>query len=229
MRRRSQVDAIGVSLSLLLAGTAPMHPAFAQTVERYLDRSAIIEQLQKGNQGRPQGGAADSISSGGATSGSDSSAANSLQTERSGAANANRKTVVPPVNNSVPASKKAPSSSPKGPSGPSVELFIEFEFNSAKLTLKAEKQLDELAGALKVDAFKGKRLFIAGHTDSKGSAVYNKELSLRRAESVRIFLVSKHQFSLAGIDVAGFGEEQLKDPSQPDSAENRRVEVELLG
>src|SRR3984885_12183335 len=64
---------------------------------------------------------------------------------------------------------------------------VDFEFNSADLTLPARQTLDEVGASLvkqpelKVD--------IQGYTDSTGSAEYNLHLSQKRAESVRSYLI----------------------------------------
>src|SRR4051794_10071562 len=58
---------------------------------------------------------------------------------------------------------------------------VQFEFNSDRLTPKGKAQLDELAKALSLDAFKGVPVKLAGNTDALGSDDYNQTLSERRA------------------------------------------------
>ena len=69
----------------------------------------------------------------------------------------------------------------------------------------------------------------AVRTDAVGSSTYNKNLSDRRAAAVRNFLTSEHGIAGERLIVVGVGENQLLNPSQPASPENRRVEVGNLG
>jgi outer membrane protein OmpA-like peptidoglycan-associated protein len=68
---------------------------------------------------------------------------------------------------------------PKG--GESLALY--FEYDSAELHPRAQKQLEIVSGLLKSDA--SKKLKIAGHTDAMGAEDYNISLSQRRAEEVK--------------------------------------------
>jgi outer membrane protein OmpA-like peptidoglycan-associated protein len=64
-----------------------------------------------------------------------------------------------------------------------------FKTNESELLPIAEQQLRKVADAL--NAYdEGRKIVVAGHTDSRGSASFNKRLSLSRAESVRTFLVN---------------------------------------
>ena len=66
---------------------------------------------------------------------------------------------------------------------------------------------------------------IAGHTDAVGSNGYNQSLSERRAESVRKYLMDKHNLDISKLIAIGYGEEQLKLPETPNAGENRRVQI----
>ncbi len=110
----------------------------------------------------------------------------------------------------------------------SVDLEIRFKINSASLTAAAERQIRELAAALRAPRMRGARIRIAGHTDASGSARYNKALSARRAAAVKRHLVRRHGLDPARIETVGWGEERLKNPISPESAANRRVEVIAL-
>ena len=69
---------------------------------------------------------------------------------------------------------------------------------------------------------------VAGHTDAKGSAQYNKQLSQRRAEAVKSYLVSKG-IDAGRLDAVGYGSEHLLAPDHPEDPSNRRVEIKDLG
>jgi outer membrane protein OmpA-like peptidoglycan-associated protein len=88
----------------------------------------------------------------------------------------------------------------------------------------AREKLAEVATALKDQGFK--RIVVEGHTDSRGSESTNESLSLKRANSVRSFLVEQ---GLDGSKVvaSGLGESRPIAPNDtPDGrANNRRVEL----
>jgi outer membrane protein OmpA-like peptidoglycan-associated protein len=58
-----------------------------------------------------------------------------------------------------------------------------------------------------------------------GSASYNEELSIRRADSAKNYLVDTFKISPERIVTLGFGFERLADKDDPYSPVNRRVEV----
>ncbi len=72
----------------------------------------------------------------------------------------------------------------------------------------------------------GARLFIvAGHTDAAGSDAYNQELSERRADAIKRYLVEKAGIPAANLVTVGYGRTKLKDSANPLSEVNRRVQV----
>src|SRR5699024_12753875 len=64
---------------------------------------------------------------------------------------------------------------------------VNFEFDSARLTVNAKRMLREVADRLR--HHEQIEIEISGHTDSVGSAAYNNTLSQRRAEAVRKYLM----------------------------------------
>jgi outer membrane protein OmpA-like peptidoglycan-associated protein len=108
---------------------------------------------------------------------------------------------------------------------PSIDLEINFEFNSATIGAVAMPQVTALGQALASAELKGATFVVAGHTDAKGSDAYNQGLSERRADAVKRFLQDKYGIEEANLVTAGYGEAQLKDRSNPFAAENRRVQV----
>jgi len=85
-----------------------------------------------------------------------------------------------------------------------------------------------LAGDLKADN-QNVYLEIQGHTDSTGSAQYNQQLGLQRAESVRRHM-HKQGVALDRIATISYGEDAPAEPN--DTADgrtlNRRVEIVVL-
>jgi outer membrane protein OmpA-like peptidoglycan-associated protein len=108
---------------------------------------------------------------------------------------------------------------------PSVDLEVLFEFNSAKMTEAAVEALRPLGHALSDERLADGQFLIAGHTDGKGKADYNLELSQRRADAVREFLMENFKIDGSRLVAKGFGESRLKNPQRPRAAENRRVQV----
>lgn len=116
-----------------------------------------------------------------------------------------------------------------GDSAGRVDLNIPFEFDSAKLTARGRRQLDELAKALADKSLATFSFQLLGHTDAYGSDAYNQRLSDRRALAVKEYLVRLHGIAPHRVEAVGFGEENPRNASDPYAAENRRVEVINLG
>ena len=112
--------------------------------------------------------------------------------------------------------------------GQSVNLNVPFQHNSSALQPQASAQLEQLQLALNSATLGKDRFQVAGHTDAKGSAAYNKQLSLRRAETVKKFLVAKG-LDAGRLETVGYGSEKLLAPDHPDDPRNRRVEIRDLG
>lgn len=111
---------------------------------------------------------------------------------------------------------------------PSIDLEIYFDFNSSEIAPKAVPDLMNLGRALTNAELQGGIYLLSGHTDAKGGEDYNQRLSERRAQSVKDFLVRKFRISDDTLVTAGYGEEQLKNTSDPLAGENRRVQVTNL-
>jgi len=114
-------------------------------------------------------------------------------------------------------------------SRPSVALRITFDFDSDRLTAQARSQLDELAAALNDPSLSGSRFRLEGHTDAKGSAAYNQDLSERRARSAARYLRERHGIPAGRIETRGMGERQPIPGTDPGDGANRRVVVTNLG
>lgn len=101
---------------------------------------------------------------------------------------------------------------------------VNFEFDSAQLTANAQQILNDVADKLQANENVNVRL--EGHTDSVGDDAYNKDLSQRRADSVKEYLTSRG-ISESRMQATGYGEEQpvAGNNTQQGRAENRRVEL----
>jgi outer membrane protein OmpA-like peptidoglycan-associated protein len=80
-----------------------------------------------------------------------------------------------------------------------------FEGSSARLSAAGERQLDELAEALKRPGLRGRAFTVAEHTGILGGPDANQRLAERRAASVRDYLVRRHGIDPGRIAVAGYG------------------------
>jgi outer membrane protein OmpA-like peptidoglycan-associated protein len=107
--------------------------------------------------------------------------------------------------------------------GKGLWLKINFELNSSQLTKSAQKHLDELGRELVAEG--SVKISLQGHTDMSGTREYNQDLSMRRAESAKNFLMNAYNISSDRIVTLGYGFERLADPQQPYNPVNRRVEV----
>lgn len=108
---------------------------------------------------------------------------------------------------------------------PSIDLEITFEYDSARISQKAVPAVTALGKALTSPDLKGTTFVLAGHTDAAGSDTYNQDLSERRAESVKKYLMEKYGIAAADLVTVGYGETKLKNTSNPKADENRRVQV----
>ncbi len=108
---------------------------------------------------------------------------------------------------------------------PRLGLPIRFEFNSDKLTEAARRQLDELAKALNGLVLQDVAFAVQGHTDSVGTRAYNRDLSRRRARSVKRHLVEEGRIEPVRLVALGLGEDYPLPGVVGDDPRNRRVEV----
>jgi outer membrane protein OmpA-like peptidoglycan-associated protein len=112
---------------------------------------------------------------------------------------------------------------------PKLDLRIEFEPNSERLTAASQRMLATLGAALKDPLLERGRIVIAAHTDGRGSEQQNQRLSERRAGAVKDYLVHKEGIKEARLIAIGFGKSKPLDSADPLSAENRRIEIVNLG
>ena len=110
----------------------------------------------------------------------------------------------------------------------SINMQINFEFNSDQISGSSERTMATLAKALSSPQLENRNFTVVGHTDAKGSAGYNKALSDRRAAAVRRYLID-NGVAASRLRAVGKGESQLLNNDDPEGAENRRVEIQATG
>lgn len=114
--------------------------------------------------------------------------------------------------------------------GSQIEISDSVYFESGSATIKSESLplLDEVAQVLKSHAELTK-IRIEGHTDSRGGAQGNKDLSQERAGAVLDYLVSQG-IAAERLEAIGYGEERplLKEESIEAHDQNRRVDFFIV-
>lgn len=108
-----------------------------------------------------------------------------------------------------------------------LDLSIQFDFDSARLLATSKPLLDNLALAMNSERLAALNFRIEGHTDAKGQPDYNLVLSRRRAQAVVDYL-SQAQVSAERLQVQGKGATELLITERPLASENRRVRITVL-
>jgi outer membrane protein OmpA-like peptidoglycan-associated protein len=111
---------------------------------------------------------------------------------------------------------------------PSIDLAINFDDNAATISRATLPAVTALGKALSGPALKGSVFLVAGHTDAKGGAEYNQNLSERRAETIRTYLSQMFGIPAENLLAVGYGRNPLKPADDP-LAEDRGVLVVNMG
>lgn len=106
-------------------------------------------------------------------------------------------------------------------------LAIGFASGSDTLTDSGLSQARKLLESIRQPSVAGKRLLVAGHTDSVGTRERNLELSRRRADTLVKFLV-ENGVDPARLEAKGFGLNQPISGTNPSNGANRRVEIVVI-
>lgn len=136
----------------------------------------------------------------------------------------------PPAAAPAAPAARPPAPAPQPPAATKVTYAADafFDFDKAVLKPEGRAKLDDLVG--KIQGINLEVIIAVGHTDSVGSDAYNQRLSVRRAESVKAYLVSKG-IEKNRVYTEGKGEKQpvADNKTAEGRAKNRRVEIEVVG
>lgn len=117
--------------------------------------------------------------------------------------------------------------SPELRAKPSIDLSIQFDFDSAKILPESKPLLNNLAQAMNSFELRGFSFTVTGYTDGVGLPAYNQKLSEQRAQAILSYLVLVNRVNKSRLDAIGKGSNDLLFPDAPDAAENRRVRIAI--
>jgi outer membrane protein OmpA-like peptidoglycan-associated protein len=112
---------------------------------------------------------------------------------------------------------------------PQLSVDVNFEYDSIAIAPESYRALGLMADALHHPLLLGSKFLIVGHTDSTGSAKYNITLSQKRADAIAEILSTTFAVPAKQLFTVGVGSELPLDPSKPDAAINRRVQLINIG
>ncbi|MCP3472079.1 OmpA family protein [Bradyrhizobium sp. CCGUVB1N3] len=110
-------------------------------------------------------------------------------------------------------------------SKPKIDLEIQFDYNSANIAKTSMGSVQALGKALSDPVLKGSTFVVAGHTDAIGSDPFNQDLSERRADTIKKYLVQNYGLNGSDLVTVGYGKTRLKDTANGADPVNRRVQV----
>lgn len=122
---------------------------------------------------------------------------------------------------------QAPPSTGGATQSKTVSLRIQFDLNSAEIKPQYEPALANLAAYMVENP--DVTMEIGGHADSIGDAGHNLDLSNRRAQSVREFLIGVHGIAATRLTARGFGETLPLSGLAGNDGRNRRVSFTAFG
>ena len=108
---------------------------------------------------------------------------------------------------------------------PQIDLEINFDYDSAAISTASLPSVQALGRALSNPGLKDSTFVVAGHTDAAGTDSYNQDLSERRADSIKRYLVEKFSIPAGSLVTVGYGKTKPKNPNAPLDPANRRVQV----
>ena len=104
-----------------------------------------------------------------------------------------------------------------------------FRFGKTELPDEAKSAIDQMVNNIKSQK-SSVWIEIEGHTDNVGNKLYNEQLGLERAETVKRYLYEQHQVPLHKINVISYGEDKpaTDNKTRDGRAQNRRVVIKVL-
>src|SRR5215472_1991568 len=108
---------------------------------------------------------------------------------------------------------------------PKIDLEIHFDFNSADISKESMPSVQALGDALSDPKLRGSTFVVAGHTDGVGGDAFNQDLSERRADTIKHYLVNHYHIASGDLVTVGYGKTKLKNTADPNDGVNRRVQV----
>jgi len=107
-----------------------------------------------------------------------------------------------------------------------IAMSVTFKSNSAEIA-DGQADIKNVADFLK--KYTDTSITVEGHTDDRGRAAYNKQLSQRRADAIKEILTTDYAIDAARVTATGFGEEQpiMSNDTAEGRAANRRVVGEV--
>jgi OOP family OmpA-OmpF porin len=109
-----------------------------------------------------------------------------------------------------------------------VELMVSFDFDKSDVKAEYFDEIQKVTDFMK--QYSDVVIELEGHTDSRGTPVYNQDLSERRAAAVRQVMIDQFAISSARVSSSGLGESQPASTNNTDAgrADNRRVMTVII-
>jgi OOP family OmpA-OmpF porin len=128
----------------------------------------------------------------------------------------------------APAAPAAPALPPAAATKVTYAADAFFDFDKSVLKAEGKAKLDDLIA--KVKGINLEVIIAVGHTDSVGADAYNQKLSVKRADAVKAYLVTKG-IEKNRVYTEGKGEKQpvADNKTSAGRSKNRRVEIEVVG
>jgi outer membrane protein OmpA-like peptidoglycan-associated protein len=112
---------------------------------------------------------------------------------------------------------------------PQFAVDIEFENNSVAIDPVSYRTIGVIADSLHHPLLRHYRFLIVGHTNATGKPAQNLELSLQRANAIKVAMMTTFSVPAHQLEAVGAGQEWPLDGTSPKDAKNRRVQLINLG